>query len=392
MLNMILAESDEDYIYGIGRFISGMCRSMFNVSIFTTVGSFMKHIGSCREKPDILIAGEEFVCEGLSEMIGSAVIVLSEDIRRPGVFDLCGPKPGGRIRRVSKYQQADRLVGEIIEILSEEMDAIPVKSVTQHTTPVVAMCSPCGGSGTTLVSVNLAQCLAELGMKVMYVNFENLPSSRFFFRDNSNTRNFSNVIYSLKLAQKNMNLKIENSGSYNNELSISYFKPPSCFLEIDEVEEADCVKLFNCLKENGKYDVIVVDIGSSLNRRGTAVMRISDLIGVVMLNDALALHKNRTFAEQIRMIFDGDTGIFEKLMLFNNCRNERRMATGSKDEAPLFGQCADEFEIPYAPDLYVRFGSEFVYNMNNAMKTSLAVAAKSFAENLNGHAKVNVSN
>jgi len=387
MLNMILAESDEDYIFGIGRFISVMCRSMFNVSIFTTVRSFNEHMAGCRENTDVLIAGEEFVADGISDMISGSVIILTEDLRTTGQA-----KCGDRIRRVRKYQRADCLVGEIIEILSDEIDSIPLKRSVSQSAPVVAMCSPCGGSGTTLVSVNLAQCMAELGMKVMYVNFENLPSSRFFFRDDSNTRNFSNVIYSLKLAQKNMNLKIENSGSFNNEFSISYFKPQSCFLEMDEVEESDCLKLFDCLRENGKYDVIIVDIGSGLNRRGTAVMKISDLIGVVMLNDALALHKNRTFADQIRMIFDSDERIFEKLMLFNNCRSEKRTTVGIKDESPLFGKCADEFEIPYVADLYVRFGNELVYNMNNAMKSSLAGAAKSFAENLNGHARVNIGN
>jgi cellulose biosynthesis protein BcsQ len=389
MLTMVLADGDGNYIYGIGRFISVMCRSMFDVSVYTTVESFRERIGNRREKIDVLIAGEEFAGGGDMESAAGSVIVLSEDCRPEN-----RTAAGGKIRRVRKFQQADCLVGEILDILSEEIDAIPIRSAPKHAAPVIGMCSPCGGSGTTLASVNLAQCLAELGMRVMYVNFENLPSSRFFFRDSANTRSFSNVIYSLKLSQKNMNLKIENSGSYDDDLSISYFKPQSCSLEIDEMEEGDCLKLFNCLKENGKHDVIVVDIGSGLSRRGTTVMRLSDIIGVVMLNDAMAAHKNRTFADQIRMVFDDGDAIFGKLVLFNNCRNERHLPLNpSPQEAePPFRGCADEFDIAYAPDLFVRSGGGFAYNINNAMKTGMAVAARSFAESIHGFAKADIAN
>jgi cellulose biosynthesis protein BcsQ len=244
---------------------------------------------------------------------------------------------------------------------------------------VIVMCSPSGGSGTSLLCATLARCIADLGNKVVYLNFEAIPSTETFFTGDGSQYNFSDVLFCLKSGRKNIGSKADLAKSYSIHDHIGYFMAQNCFLEIDELEDTDCMKLIRCFRDDPGCDAVVIDAGSGINRKTTAMMRAADRIGIVLNGDPVAALKNKMFEDQFGMIFDQSENMPSRITIFHNRREERLPDSGSSSR--LFSSCAFVHNIPYIPDVWQKPNDEaFRYESMNSLRTALTEAAVQMME------------
>lgn len=197
------------------------------------------------------------------------------------------------ILSISKYQQMDKLVAEIIRIYSEK--GMRSCSISAHgNTRIIAVCSPSGGTGTSSIAAGCSILCAGRGIRSFYLNLESIPSTDQFFQSDS-IQSFSNAIFHLKGKGANLQLKLEGAKCIDSKTGVCYFKPPENIQELNELTDQDVSCLLNELKNSAVYQYIFVDMSPGLNCLNTLILRFSDIILLVLSPDRRTMLKYKEF-------------------------------------------------------------------------------------------------
>ncbi|MCX7745773.1 MAG: AAA family ATPase [Clostridia bacterium] len=363
--NLVLADSDPWYIEGLSKFTRGVYASKFNVNVFTQKSSLTDYLKSNNESVDILLISPEMLLDDMAGFKVGTTILLSDG----RLSDSVSGYPW-----VKKYQPGEKILNEVIALYSGTNLNVESLVKGDRKTTVVSVFSPQGGSGKSLLSVNLSLHLASRGLKTLYLNLETLSSIPFFIHLSNNELGLSNILFDLKEKGKNVKLKIDLAKSFDSLFNISYFKPLDCSLELDEVTDGDINKLLFELKEIGQFDVVVVDTDTMLNRRNIGILGSSDEVLLVVLQDLLAKVKLDTFFSEVRKISpDLETELNSKLTMILNKYNPDSFI----DDIGISGKTI-MYQIPFLNDLFLLNNGLYVLNQSSMIQSYM----KNIAEHI----------
>jgi cellulose biosynthesis protein BcsQ len=290
-INLIIADADESYLQGVTAYITEKQSSKFNVHSFSDK-NHLEGFLSQNKKNDILLISPELFSDSFTEKGITLVAILST----------------GRLSReflsyeiVNKYQLGDSLVSNILNLFSDKSTDIIVHS-GETNTRVISVFSPIGGSGKTTIAYGSALKLAESGLKVFYLNFENIPSTPAFFETGSEF-NLSHVFYYLKAKSKNLSLKIDGIRLEDAYSGIHYFNPPERLTDINDTKPEEYSMLINELKAMNCYDVIIIDTSPFLDKKNISILSDSDEILFIVTPEITSYTRTQQTIKELEFIY-----------------------------------------------------------------------------------------
>jgi len=192
---------------------------------------------------------------------------------------------------IRKFQRASLIYKQMLAICSDRIESLGGMG-RDGTAKVAAVFSPIGGSGKTSISLIMANRLALLNCRVFYLNLEPYASEAFFLpqtgKDSLSTllgrfhQKGDLIMYMQSCLQK----------KNDNLFYMNHLDSPNDYTAL---RAEDIVKLVTLLRKSGCFDVIIVDLESTLDERTQSIFNLSDYIFLVERADVIGKLKTERF-------------------------------------------------------------------------------------------------
>ncbi len=342
-INLVIADFDKNYVSALVKFILNSYSGTFNITSFTEWETLSDYISKEHNTIDVLLIGPD-VLEHLTDFSFIKTVIKLE----VSGSILKARDENVSIKSVSKYQNIDKLVANILEIYADVGNKSMHFTGSKINTKVLAFYSPIGGSGKTTLSISFCCHLAKNGLSIFYLNLERFASTPIFFDCADGSRSLSNVFFYIKEKNKNISLKLESQKSTDNKFKVNYFNPLENSFEYDDITEEDIANLINEMKMSLLYDVIVIDMNAELEKRNISIMDYCDKGILVLKNDSFGNIKTSTLIRDLEKLQKKENiDILGKTLIISNMYDEN---IGEKQNSMYKGH-ADLIKIPVIHDL-----------------------------------------
>lgn len=191
---------------------------------------------------------------------------------------------------ISKYQKADLIYKQILNIFSEKNSNITGLHFDEHdNAKAIAFQSPSGGSGCSTAAAACAMYLANKSNKVLYLNLEKFGSSDIFFSAEG-TSDFSDIIYAIKRNKGNLSLRLE-SAVKQDVSGVYFYSPPKMALDMSELDTREVKKILSDLKLFGGYNYIILDFDFSISKDVLYIL--NECSEIVFVSDGSEVSNNK---------------------------------------------------------------------------------------------------
>lgn len=217
-------------------------------------------------------------------------------------------------KRVRKYQRISKIYKNLLDYYSE----VCGKDMTsgEENVKIVSFYSPVGGAGKTTVALVSAEKYAQHGKRTFYISFENIASEDCYLKQDQE-KGLSDLI---RFVDSNINIAMKIEGMLKrkgtNLYYLNHFTSPN---DIKELTVEDVQNLISAIRNTGLFDVIVVDMGTTLEDKELALFEMSDCVLIVERTDEIAARKingfyqmyyiMNTYASKMMRIINLDNGI-----------------------------------------------------------------------------------
>lgn len=259
-IKLAILEKDQTYLSRIVSVLSTRYPDNFEIYSFTSPGVALSSLDENRI--DVLVAAEVFEIDAsrLPNRCGFAYLVDSA-----GLDTLRGQKA------IGKFQKADLIYRQILSIYSEHAGSISGIAQGEGTATVLAFSPVSGGCGSSSMAAACALHFAAQGRKTLYLNLERFGSANSFFNGEGQF-SMSDIIYALKSKKANFSLKLE-SCVRQDPRGVFFFSQSKFALDMLELSPDDLLRLISGLQQAGQYDIIILDVDFSLDRKMLEVYR-----------------------------------------------------------------------------------------------------------------------
>ena len=311
-LKIAIADNDGGYLEKLVDFILSNYSKRFQVYSFSNKDVFQGFMNKEAQEIDILLLSKDMILENIYEQ-NEAVKILLSDGRTP--------LENKELKVINKFQDGNKLVGDILNIFSEcSKDEYNIEYGNKGA-KVVTVFSPSGGSGKTMLSLLLGIRSVLKNKKVFYLNLENISSITGLL-NTEKERSISNMFYFIKEKNKNIPLKIEGLKCVDENTKLHYFSNPESVMDFEELSSEDIYDLIEGLKANAQYDMILIDTSSVLDKINRSVFEKSDKVIVVVPHEQLAYYKTDLLEKEIDILSKKlGIDIFDKIMIVLNKYN-----------------------------------------------------------------------
>lgn len=257
-----VCDSDAEYACNFAEYLNSRKKLPFQAEAFTDVEKLCQYAG--KSPPEILLISESDVDEHVENLDYENMILLSKEKEREGEEH----------KYVYKYQSADSIISEVMEycarVPSAAALAMPARKMS-----VIGIYSPVGRCAKTLFALTAGQILAE-NKAVLYLNMEDYSGFETFFQKEYE-RNLSDLFYNIRCQNMNPLWKLESMTEHAGKLD--YIPPADSPEDIRDIQFNEWMQLFHMIRAGGKYDVLILDIGSSVDQ----LFRILDFCGRIYM-------------------------------------------------------------------------------------------------------------
>lgn len=175
-----------------------------------------------------------------------------------------------------KYQSVDILSTEILKAFQACSGTIPF--LKKKETRLFAVYSPAHRIGKTTFALKLGKLLA-VQENVLYLNMETYAGFGGYFRD-GDVQNLSHLLYYARQEKDDISVRVASMVKQMGQLD--YIPPMKVWTDLKSVTLSEWKQFFQKLVEQCVYDIIILDIGDSLE----------DVFEVLNLCDYLFLLKS----------------------------------------------------------------------------------------------------
>lgn len=309
-INLLVASEDVEYLELLTQYIRCSSYSEKLLVRSVTRKSNMDLVFQQQASVDMLLVQSEWVGGALEAPPSvKSVVLLVEQLSQ---------EPEGLYRQLLKYQPLDRLLDALTAIHAESGGNARLFAEPAGKAATIAVYSTVGGCGKTTVAVNMAKQLALLGSNVFYLNLEWLNGGSVFASVRTSDR-FAQMLYYAKAGRKHAAAKLDTLKSTDAMLKFDYFEPPPHYSEMEQMGRADTEELIAALSESGHYDVVIVDLESSLHERVQAALGACGRIVWLLSDDLPCIRKTDLLLDEYKRRFGaGYSGWLQKVVFAIN--------------------------------------------------------------------------
>ncbi|MDO4392828.1 MAG: hypothetical protein Q4C80_00235 [Bacillota bacterium] len=282
-LNIAIVTDDKEYGKACGRAIINVCRTLV-VNIFT------KEEFAAVEEKDAVPADHSRFYYGFDIVLWDGPFC-EERLRKGTIFLVDKPSMTCRNTQtgqycIYKYSPAQQMIADIFEIYSRQTGRKPA-NISGHDVHVFAFCSWAGGCGCSTVAMAVAQELERFhNRRVFYMSLEELESTGEFIKCSPGGRTMSYYIYNLFKDKKNPRIRREEDGEeyrpffesfiVRDDFGIEAFRPTKGRNPLVDLTSAEICTFVESVMNSGRYDVIVIDTGTSISEAALTCLEMAE--------------------------------------------------------------------------------------------------------------------
>lgn len=293
-INLIVLDSDEMYLNAFKNYIINNYSEKFNIICYTNSSILFENINKIKNK-DILLINEEFFEKEITSLNISVVLILSGN----------NVKEYEEYKVINKFQAISNICEEVINsfnVTNTSHKKIEKIVKNDAKTRIITIYSPVGGSGKTSIAINLAVCLSERKMKVLYLNFEDIQSTTIYFNEDK-LKSFSELIYYIKEKNENFREKFFEIVSVDECNELLYFlESTDNILDIEDMNQKDIKWFIEKILEFQYFDYVIIDTSSKFNSVYKMIMDCSEFIICPFLNENISIKKLEIFLLNVDFI------------------------------------------------------------------------------------------
>lgn len=203
--------------------------------------------------------------------------------------------------RLYKYGNVRRLAGDLLFIYSQftGRKALPIKKQDMK---LIAFCSVEGGIGCTAAAMALARELSRFhDQKVMYVSLEELESTLDYMEGFPEGKSISEYLYHLFSESDMSRLPFIESFLVFDDYGVEAFLPSPGRNVLKSLSPEETQRFIGAVMDTGRYDVLMLDIGSSLDKNALSCYEMANRIYMVA-NQAVSMSKEERFIEYLTFL------------------------------------------------------------------------------------------
>ncbi|MFS1512607.1 AAA family ATPase [Chengkuizengella sp. SCS-71B] len=272
---LIVATNDREYIEGFSSYIrTSKIGKEFSITFFTDKLLLIEHLQN-NVAANVLLIDEIWMPVEVTASINIQILCQSD-------------KSLENFNQKShpKYQSINDLLMAVKKCYLEMHNLVPENKNSQaHKTKVISVFSPSGGSGKSVVTINLVKQLTMMNEEVFYLNLETIYPFQFYIQNNDYKNQFSKLLYYIKTNPEFLQNQLDDYFSYHPVLHCDYINPPSQMNDSIDLQLDDIKTFIQLIKETKKYNAIIIDCSSSLHERMIGSLQQSDYIMNILLDD-----------------------------------------------------------------------------------------------------------
>ncbi|MCI9146713.1 MAG: AAA family ATPase [Hungatella sp.] len=315
---MILADSDDLFLKEISCYFMEHI-PQFELTVFTKKEKLHQYLEQ-GGKADILLVDQ---CFGDTKLK-----MLTPDTTR--IVMSMGAAPAEGFDTVKKYQKMESLANTVLFKYAEANNA-PEMVRGNSNTRIAAFYSPAGGTGKTTLALALAMTAAMAGVRVMYLNLEEIDSVNDVLERTSGS--LSDIFLALKTRGMNAGIKVKGAIRTESQAGFDYISGVESVSEYEELNGKEIGELLNIIRELADYDLVVVDQSSGFTDKTRAVLAEADTVMVPVVMDEGSVSKLVRLLEESALHDMYDSLIHKMNIIINKAEPHKKPAVLLPDTA-----------------------------------------------------------
>ncbi len=244
----VLCDTEEEYAGLFGEYLRKHREQPWEIRIYTDVDELLRK--EQKEGAAMLVVAENAYCEKLKGLEPGRIVVLNESgmVRWKDVWN------------VNKYQQAEAVFKELLEIYAEIVKCQLPKLKSNYGTAFIGIYSPVRRSLQTSFALTLSQLLAK-EHSTLYLNFEHYAGVKELLPD-AQGRDLSDLLYFLNAEKEKFQLRLQTMLERCGNLE--YVPPMRVGQNLLSVTTVEWLNLLQRIGELGEYEYVVLDLSESM--------------------------------------------------------------------------------------------------------------------------------
>lgn len=245
---MALCDTEEEYAQLMTEFLKRHRDLPWELHTYTDIMELMQE--ERRGSLSMLVVSETAYSEELKGLQPSCMVVLNES----------GIVKWDKVHHINKYQQADNVLKELLEVYMEIAEEQLPRLQTDFGTRFVGIYSPVRRCMQTSFALTMSQMLAR-EHPTLYLNFEHYVGITELIPDKQ-TRDMSDLLYFLSGEQGKFRLRLQTMVQHKGELD--YIPPMKVGQNLLTITASEWIGLLQRIGELGIYEYVVLDLSENM--------------------------------------------------------------------------------------------------------------------------------
>lgn len=290
VINIVLYDSDKDYIESLSEFLKGQNRKGVLFNFFTDASTLLDYCKA--EVMDLIIIAEYLFTAPDTHNILSGfadkIIILGDEKEITHIDDfLC----------VYRFQRADFLISNILDICAEKV--AQVRDNHRYLRKVknkrIGFFSPVGRCGKTKSAIELAKKLTEEGYKVLLINLEEFSSFDWYLGSVSDY-NISDLLF--YFLSDGGCFEIKADAIIKNYKGFDYISPVKCIDDLRNIEFEVWESFISELISYRGYEIVIIEF-SNMVKDYFKLLDTMDMVFSLYLDDEISRYKMKMYNDYI---------------------------------------------------------------------------------------------
>lgn len=282
--NVVICDREIRYANGLGENIAE--REDLAVKVY--VCSSLERVLELEQakRIHIFIVDEEITYAQRTQIGANQVFVLT----RGKVADL-----GEEEWAIGKYQCADEIIRQIFEFYVDRTKENVMRCMNKERARMVAVYSPIHRVGKTSFALALGRACAK-SKKVLYLNLEEYAGME---TPQDTNMNLGDLLYYMRQGNGNLGIRLQSAVSEHEGLNV--VPPIPIVLDLKEVTWEEWEVLINELLENSLYEMVVLDVGESVQGL-FSLLEMCDRVYMPVLEDEISRRKLKQYQDNVEQL------------------------------------------------------------------------------------------
>lgn len=281
----VLCDTEEEYAQLMTEFLKGHRDLPWDIHTYTDRERLIREE---RGEITLLAISESAYTDEVKSLKPMQIAILNES----------GLMRQADIRNINKYQQAENVLRELLEIYMDVVgEQLPWLN-TRYKTKFIGIYSPVRRCLQTSFALTMSQMLAK-NHRTLYLNFEHYAGVTELLPD-MQTRDMADVLYFLTSEKDKFKLRLQTM--IQQKGALDYIPPMKSGQNLLSVTASEWMGLFQKIEEIGEYEYVVLDLSESIQGL-FEILRICIRVFTLTKEDRIARSKLLQY-EQVLALYE----------------------------------------------------------------------------------------